>query len=520
LNKNLVILFRVLGILLLLLIIMLIATYFLIQRPKVQTKLVHYYTTKLSKDWNTKVEIGDVEVDFFKAVVVNDVYIEDQIGDTLFYASKLETKASLFQPLKRNFSLNNSKFHDVVVRLKRSQTDSLYNFNHILNSTSKESKDKNSKNKKPSSLSIEDITFVNLDLYVEDSVKYKITSIKTEELKTNFNTFKLDKQKISADFISASKPIISLINMDDFDYDLREDETFTLPDGWEINVDKLSIIDGEFIKKGKPKKPGKDAVFAFNYYHWDPFNLEAEKLIGKDGQLDLDIKSMTFKDKTGFEVDEFSAHGHINSDDIELNNLKVKMLNSNLDGDLSMNYRAFSNFKDFEKQIGLDVKVNQIHLEPREFQLLFGTDILKESITISGDLKGKVNNLSAQNFSMVYDNGTVIKGDIDARGLPALQDTFFDAKVDELALTQYGLQEIMGKKQVPEQIKRLGNMSFEGDFVGYISDLIAFGDLKTEIGDVFLDIKYSDSANKQPEYSGYVSTSDFQVGYWLEKMLT
>lgn len=515
-NKKFVILLKILGIALLLLIILLVVSYFLIQDPKVQTKLVHYYTTKLSKDWNTKVEIGDVEVDFFNALTINDIYVEDHKGDTLMYASKLETKASLFQPFKKNFLLNNSKFHDLKLRLKRSEDDSLFNFNHLLANASSDKKSKDDSEKQLPNFKLKDVSFINLDLYVEDSLKRKSLVFKVDEFRTDFRKFDLPGKKITARYLEAYNPTIVDTNMDHFDYDFRDDPTFSLPDGWEINLDYITLEDGEVIKRGKPKKPGKGDVFAFNYYYMDPIDLRAENIVAKDGQLDMDIKDLSFIDKTGFEVNRFKAHGFINADDVNLKDLVVEMQDSHLEGDLVMNYRKFSNFKDFEKEIGLNLDVKIIDLKPREFELLFGSDILKETIHISGGLSGTLADFTTKDFYMSYDNGTVIKGNIDARGLPDLGDTFFDAQDVELSLTQYGLQEIMGKKVVPEQVKRFGDINYQGDFVGYITDLIVYGDLNTEIGDFLVDLKYSDSAEKEPEYSGYVATSNFQLGQWLD----
>ncbi|MCE3278539.1 MAG: hypothetical protein K0S44_730 [Bacteroidetes bacterium] len=80
------ILFRLISILIFLSVLL----FLLIQVKSIQTFAGHKAAAYLSKRLHTKVEIGSVDIEFVKTVVLTDVYIEDLHKDTLLYSKKLK----------------------------------------------------------------------------------------------------------------------------------------------------------------------------------------------------------------------------------------------------------------------------------------------------------------------------------------------------------------------------------------------------------------------------------------------
>jgi hypothetical protein len=75
------ILFRTIIVLFLLLLLLSIS----LQLPFVQTKIAHYYTTKINKDYGTNINIDEVAITFFGGVKLKKVLIFDHHKDTLIY---------------------------------------------------------------------------------------------------------------------------------------------------------------------------------------------------------------------------------------------------------------------------------------------------------------------------------------------------------------------------------------------------------------------------------------------------
>ncbi len=495
----------------------------LIQNPKIQTKITKYFTNNLSKSWGTKVEIGEVNIDFFSQLNIKNLYIEDFEGDTLLYASTLHTKIKRFAPFQNTLTLTDSKLDSVILRIERSSTDTLSNFEHVFSKNSKSpqeeqpSKKKKKKKKTPFNFSFEDIEIDYFEFKNIDSLKQSYTEVSTSHFSTYFRTFNLKRKKMSLDYLNLYEPSISLNNLDKVSTGNGVDTTtFTLPKDWILAVNKLSVKAGDFINHGTRKTAGKENILSFGYFDWHNFNVDAQDLHGENNQLNFTINHIEFVDDTGFEVDDFSGKGYINPDDIHVTNLHVKTPQSSIEGDLNLTYNQFKNFSDFENKIYLNADIRNITLAPKDFKILFGTTPVTEPVHVKGSVEGEVSNLSAKDFELEFEHGSVLRADVEARGLPDLPNTFFDAQITELNTTQSGLRKIIGKRELPEQITRFGDIDFHGDFVGYLSEFIAYGNLASSIGDIETDIKFSSKDISNPTYSGLIELNDFQLGYWLD----
>jgi hypothetical protein len=67
-----------------------VVIFLLIQQKSVQTYLGHRASEYLSKQTNTTISIGSVEISFFKKLILDHVYIEDLHHDTLLYSEKMQ----------------------------------------------------------------------------------------------------------------------------------------------------------------------------------------------------------------------------------------------------------------------------------------------------------------------------------------------------------------------------------------------------------------------------------------------
>ena len=67
-------------------------------------------------------------------------------------------------------------------------------------------------------------------------------------------------------------------------------------------------------------------------------------------------------------------------------------------------------------------------------------------------------------------------------------------------------------------LQRLGTISGQGEISGYFTDLVTYGRLRTNIGSLSTDIKFSSDKEKESiSYSGSTATSDFELGKLTDK---
>ena len=122
---------RILVILFVSLLGLFLAIYFILKIPAVQNWAAHKATSILSEKLNTKVTLDEVSINIFNHLILEGLYIEDQKGDTLLYAGKLEINIGSINPITKNAKLKNISLSDSYINLYSTLPDSTYNFGFI-----------------------------------------------------------------------------------------------------------------------------------------------------------------------------------------------------------------------------------------------------------------------------------------------------------------------------------------------------------------------------------------------------
>ena len=76
-----------------------------LQNRQVQSLISGFLTRKASQNLDTEISVSSVHYSFFKRLELNDLYIEDQSGDTLFYSETARIRIKQFKPKEKNIHL-------------------------------------------------------------------------------------------------------------------------------------------------------------------------------------------------------------------------------------------------------------------------------------------------------------------------------------------------------------------------------------------------------------------------------
>lgn len=500
-------------------IVLLIAGALALQNPKVQTKIAQYYTKSLSEKLNTKVSIGSLDIDFFTQVRIQDFYIEDKKGDTLLYAGNLYSKALNIDLVQGGLLLSDATLNDVYININRSEKDSLTNLAQLFQKNEKpaSTKTEKEKNSRAFNVRLSDTTIENFRLKIRDSLKNKATDVVLEQFFVDFDVFDLDKKKIIARKLEANRPLISLVNTKPPIRSSNEKPTiFATPKDWVFQVNQLRISDANFISRAQPKGEDKKHAFSFSNFKMNDLTVNANQFIVKDDAINFKLNEISFIDETGFQISKLQAKkGRFSDKDLMLSNMKLRTPQSHIFGDILFKMKSIDDFGYFESKIKIDAELDDVKLMPKDLTYLFGSSPVTEAVYLKGTAKGRVNNLETKNFELKLEHGSILKGDINATGLPDLMNTFFDAKIDKLYTSQKGLLKLTQKESFPDKITKFGDITFRGNFLGYLTELVADGSFKTDLGKINADLKFS-GRETPPSYSGFISSNDFRLGYWLD----
>nr|MBP6663232.1 AsmA family protein [Paludibacter sp.] len=172
-----------------------------IQIPSVQNKIVNYATTFVSNKTHTKVEIENVGISFPKSVVLEGLFLEDLQHDTLLYVDKLKVNIVFKDLLFNRITVNNIELENLTANLYNTSTDSLFNYNFLLEAFS-DTTSQPSVESEPSSnwtFSLDNVSLKNIRIRYDDAfagMNVKATLYKLElamdELNIEKSLYRID----------------------------------------------------------------------------------------------------------------------------------------------------------------------------------------------------------------------------------------------------------------------------------------------------------------------------------------
>jgi hypothetical protein len=110
------------------LVILLVAAYFAFRSPAVQTWVCQKLGNYLADELDTEITIGGVDIKFFTSVELEDIYVEDQHGDTLLDASSLVVNLSQFDYDAQHVRVDNITLTDANIKIKKYEGEKGLNF--------------------------------------------------------------------------------------------------------------------------------------------------------------------------------------------------------------------------------------------------------------------------------------------------------------------------------------------------------------------------------------------------------
>lgn len=106
----------------------------LMHLPSVQTFLGKEVAEALADKFGTKVEVGKVNLGFFNRIIIDNVMMYDQQGDSLIYASRLSAKIDYMAATQGKISVSSAQIFGLRANLYRQTAKSPANYQFVLDS--------------------------------------------------------------------------------------------------------------------------------------------------------------------------------------------------------------------------------------------------------------------------------------------------------------------------------------------------------------------------------------------------
>ncbi|REJ99892.1 MAG: translocation/assembly module TamB [Bacteroidetes bacterium] len=234
-----------------------------------------------------------------------------------------------------------------------------------------------------------------------------------------------------------------------------------------------------------------------------------------------DVNGLSFYERSGFRLDDFTAKVKIATDEMRFTNLHIISPNSEIRSDLTLEYNSFSDFNEFTRQIKwksdfLNTKVGFADIA------FFAPELwgVRNELLLEGNFKGTVRKFKGKNVNLKWGKHSEFRGDVSFTGLPDISETFMDVTAELITTSKEDVEIIPVMPftenktlRLPENFSTLGKVNFNGNFTGFFHDFVAYGNLNTAIGYLSSDINLKfDKSGKSSTYSGKLSARNFDVG--------
>jgi len=174
-GKNIKKIYKILIIFLLVIITLPTAAFFILKSSKIQTYLTQKIAQEVSENLNAKFEIKAVHFKFFNRIVLKNVYIEDQLKDTLLYSDEIICHIKEFNRKTKKIDISNINLVNAKFYLNKPDSLSPINLKFITENFKKDSNktDKQKWNVKFQNIEMQQTVF-KLKLYHEKKSDYGV----------------------------------------------------------------------------------------------------------------------------------------------------------------------------------------------------------------------------------------------------------------------------------------------------------------------------------------------------------
>jgi hypothetical protein len=217
----------------------------------------------------------------------------------------------------------------------------------------------------------------------------------------------------------------------------------------------------------------------------------------------------------GFVVKQLEAVFYYSPVQIRAGDLHLETLGSNLIGDLQLDYGE-GDFSDFVSKVQWTFDIEKADITTNELNVFYNEFVPNESASISGAMKGTLNNFKVDNLSMKAMNDLSIEGDMQFRNLIRDNDDFFiSGTFEQLQVSNTDLKKLLPNilgNQLPATLNQFGTVNATGYASVDRNTVVSKLSATSRQGFVDTDLKLTEIRSGYIGYSGNIKATNFNLG--------
>lgn len=357
--------------------------------------------------------------------------------------------------------------------------------------------------------------------------------IQIEQLDMNFSISHLFLQpgKPSLDYARLTRPNVHLIfekksgkmNIEEFILRLENwisggvktpkkgpSSLFTIPEA--------EVIDGSFtLDDNNRVSEATRRHFDISHFTLAKVYTKVKNFYIKNDTLGLQAIGLRTKDPlTGFDVKSLNTVFMISDRQMRFDQLDLRFNDSRVTKKFVVNYRDMSSMTRWITDVDMQADITGATVKGEDLgRFVEAMYEYKGMYRLVGSLRGTVANLNLKKFELGFGAKSVLKGDFGFKGLPDVDKTEMDFKMQSSLFYPQDLGPYI-TKSAAENMVILGPVAFDGLFKGNNRVFRTAGKLKTGLGYVEADVKMNlQDSMAFSRYDGNIKLQRFKLGKLL-----
>lgn len=405
-------------------------------RKRVQAYLYHHYKVSM--------EIGALDYRLPDWLALHKVLLKDQSGDTLLFGGELRVDMAMLQLLSGDVNINRVYLADTYLNLKRTASDSGYNFQFLVDAFS--SKESTDTTQKPKNLTIQSIEWKNIRMQITDQLSRFYLQAQSDKLVSRFEKTAISRLSFAILNVELAGTSVNIIDSSLAKPVESNSQSADNPSPLVIRVSRLGWKDVSFQYENINDRFRTNNHIDSLGLREVNFNLAGQQF----GVNELELYQSNFDWQTFLKPSTDS----VGSKSSPGNDWKIDCAHL----DLRNNEIHYHNNFFAEKKAGVDYN----HLDIRQFSLQASNNLYDPS-----NLKTLISS-----GSLTVRNGPTVK---NIRGDLIKMDSLIELK-DPLLETNYSLVKAKGLLHYVERrpVESFANLNFDSSYIGW-KDVEALG---------------------------------------------
>jgi hypothetical protein len=365
------------------------------------------------------------------------------------------------------------------------------------------------------------------DVYLEDQTRD--TLFTAHQMKVHLDFWRLFRKEVAINAADLTRLNFNLkvdsTGKTNFDFVLKafaSKDTTKSKMNLIFSVDRFRLSDSRFRLNNIDKK---EHFRTFDASHLDVHDINLDLSLHRfsSDSLSADIHSLSLRERSGLQLSKLQTRIRANKKQLILPFFNLKMPASEVKmQNITFTTKASGKTSNLLQNVKVNCSILPSEIVPSDLAcFLPPLASYHDKFKLTTDLSGTFSNFRCKKLSLTGQNHFSLSGNFDINGLPDIGETFVYANLKQLNVNAARMQDMIahftGKPvTLPNEVLRLGDLRFNGSLTGFFSEMVAYGNLSTRLGNLSTDMKlnFSDKLNKL-QFSGAINAMNFRLGEML-----